>query len=183
MGIGKDRHSNRDIVGTYAALKTLDALVLARLGGAAILGQYTVAIQVVMVCGLLPTSFVTVIYPSMSRRYGQNGVALSIFWLSAKTGLGVFLIGLPIFVVGWYALPFIVPIILPNYIAGILAAQWSALVVMAAAFTVVESVFNVLKTAILLSAALLSVAAFVGGPRLSSGKSGNYFRLLRPRSA
>lgn len=150
------------IVGNViAALKTLDVLALTRFGSTELVGQYTVALQVAAASGLLPMSFVTVVYPTMSHRYGQTGYARPIFWLSVKAALGVLTAGILMAVIGWFSVPILIPIILPRYTMGIPAAQWSTLIVLVSALTVVESVFNVLKKQhFFIFAALLNVVAF-----------------------
>lgn len=145
-----------------AALKTLDVLALTRFGGTELVGQYTIALQVTAAAGILPMAFVTVVYPTMSHRYGQTGYARPIFWLSVKAAMGVLAAGMLIAVVGWLTVPILIPVILPRYTMGIPAAQWSTLIVLFSALTVVESVFNVLKKQqFFILAALLNVLAFV----------------------
>jgi hypothetical protein len=76
---------------------------------------------------------------------GQGEPISKIIKFSIKPLFFQFLLMLFLAIIGVYLLPIIVPIILPNYIDGILAAQWMLFIPVAQSFTSLNSIYNVLK--------------------------------------
>jgi hypothetical protein len=104
----------------------------------------TPTIQITAAISVLPNSIFQVIYPRLCQRYGEKGTIESMMKL-IFTPLKYLSIGLiPVFSVAiWLVDPFI-RVVLPNYVEGILAAQWSILAVYFRCLGGAQDVFTVI---------------------------------------
>jgi hypothetical protein len=81
----------------------------------------------------------------MAHRYGESHCAMDL-WRIAKNGaLAASGIGLVLGVCGWLALPTFVRLVLPRYIPGTRAAQYSAFLAVAMGMYVFDNIYNVIK--------------------------------------
>jgi len=89
------------------------------------LGNYTIARLVLMTFLIIPTTLSVLLYPKASGQYSvskSNRGLRNFFWLALGINL---LCLLPIAVVAYYSLPYLVTNFLPKYVKGIEAAQIS----------------------------------------------------------
>ena len=124
---------------------TIVKSLIFNIGGALSYGYFALSLIVENVFGIIPISLAKVIYPKMSIMLGQGEPISKIIKFSIKPLFFQFLLMLFLAIIGVYLLPIIVPIILPNYIDGILAAQWMLFIPVAQSFTSLNSIYNVLK--------------------------------------
>ena len=122
---------------------SLDRLMLVK--SILMLGYFTIAIQVGTFVRQIPTAFGMVIYPQMAHRYGENHCAMDIWRLARKAAFAASALGLAVGACAWLLLPTFVHIILPKYIPGIRAAQWSGFLGFAMGFYQFDNIYNVIK--------------------------------------
>lgn len=115
------------------------------IGGAINYGLFALSLIVENVFGVIPISLAKVIYPKMSIMLGQGEPISKIINFSIRPLFLQFLLMLFLAIIGVYLLPILVPIILPNYVDGILAAQWMLFIPVAQSFSSLNSIYNVLK--------------------------------------
>lgn len=118
---------------------------LFNVGGAINYGFFALSLIVENVLGVIPISLAKVIYPKMSIMLGQGEPISKIINFSIRPLFLQFLLMLFLAIIGVYLLPILVPIILPNYVDGILAAQWMLFIPVAQSFSSLNSIYNVLK--------------------------------------
>jgi len=140
---------------------TIVKSLIFNIGGALSYGFFALSLIVENVFGIIPISLANVIYPKMAIMLGQGEPISKIIKFSVKPLFFQFLLMLFLAIIGVYLLPIIVPMILPNYIDGILAAQWMLFIPVAQSFTSLNSIYNVLKKQKGYLISLLS-GAFIG---------------------
>jgi O-antigen/teichoic acid export membrane protein len=94
---------------------------------------------------MLPQALGQVVYPRMSEQYGQTGKIVDLIRMVATPIAITFGFTLLVVTVAWFAIPPAVSLILPKYVEGTQAAQWSVAAVLITALTPVNNVFNVVK--------------------------------------
>ncbi|WP_422931566.1 lipopolysaccharide biosynthesis protein [Singulisphaera sp. PoT] len=99
-------------------------LVLAHLGKQG-LGLYTLATVTSTTFSQLYLSTSQVIYPRMASQYGRTGRLDDLLSLSIKPTLALSAMMLGSAVVGWFLMPTVARIVLPNYVEGVQAARWT----------------------------------------------------------
>jgi len=122
---------------------SMDRLMLVK--STQVLGYFTIAIQVGAFVRQIPLAFGMVLYPQMAHQYGKNHCAMDIWRLSRKAAFAASALGLIAGVCGWVLLPIFVRHVLPKYIPGIPAAQWSGFLGFAMGFYLFDSIYNVIK--------------------------------------
>ncbi len=85
------------------------------------------------------------LFPRMSERYGKNGKVREIIIMGLKVVPYMFMMTIPMAVIGWYVLPPLVHYVLPNYVDAIPAAQWTLITILVSSFQPLTHVFNVVK--------------------------------------
>ena len=119
---------------------------------------------------ILTTSVAMVIYPRMAQEYGRSHDARATMKLARRPRLFLILAGIPVVVLGWILLAPITEWLLPNYLRGVPAAQWSLLTVYALGFTAGFPIFNVTRQQVLYAVAiLLGIAVFAAAVPLMRG--------------
>jgi O-antigen/teichoic acid export membrane protein len=88
------------------------------------MGLYGPALQIGAALGVLPTSIFQILYPRMCRKFGETGRVSSLFNMTFKTLLFLFLGLIPVFGLGWYLVKPFIELVLPKYVEGIPAARW-----------------------------------------------------------
>lgn len=146
----------------FLAWRSMDSVVLLSLAGSDGLGFYAVAVLFTQGGAALTNAVGQVLYPRMAEAYGRTGdprEALAMVWRPmALLGLA----GLPVFLLAWVSVPYVISWGLPKYAAGIPAAQWACVSAYLGCFLVDLPVFNVVKRQDLLALSLaLSAAAFL----------------------
>jgi len=114
-------------------------------GGALMYGFYALSSILQGAVGVIPASFGQVIYPRMSIMFGEGKTISYILKANIKPLFFQFAIMSGISVAGAFLLPIIIPLILPKYTGGILAAQWMLFVPVAQSFGALNNIYNVIK--------------------------------------
>jgi len=113
--------------------------------GALNFGLYSLSTIIQGAFGVIPHSFSQVIYPRMSIMLGQGKSVSYIVRSSLKPIVFQFFVMAGISIIGVLLLPIVIPIILPKYTEGILAAQWMLFVPVAQSFGALNNIYNVVK--------------------------------------
>lgn len=119
--------------------------VIFSVGGALNFGLYALSNIVQGAVGVIPASFSQVIYPRMSIMLGEGKPISFILKANIKPLFFQFVVMLGISVAGVLILPIVIPILLPKYTEGILAAQWMLFVPVVQSFGALNNIYNVVK--------------------------------------
>ena len=109
------------------------------------LGLFAIANMAGPTVAMLPRALSQVVYPRMSEQYGRTGRIRDLTQLVAVPTFITFGFTLLAVLVAWFATPPVVALILPEYVEGTSAAQWSVAATLVLALTPVNNVFNVAK--------------------------------------
>ena len=148
------------IVGQAGALfMTLDRFVLSE--SPQTLGYYAIAAQFAGMASMIPAAFNSVLYPRMSRQYGETHVAMALWQTAAKASLWSCVACAAAGLVAWFVLPQAIAWLLPSYLPSIEAAQWASLTGLAMGLSAFANIFNVLsRQYVYLAAAAVGVGVF-----------------------
>ncbi|MGN6830469.1 hypothetical protein [Paucibacter sp. M5-1] len=131
------------LLGQLGALfMTLDRLVLA--DSPQMLGYYAIAAQFAALAVMVPTAFNSVLYPQMSRNYGEHRSAMALWRQALRASMGMFAAGMVFAGICWLTIPVFVNTLLPAYTPAIEAARWTSLAAAAMTFSAFGNVLNVL---------------------------------------
>jgi O-antigen/teichoic acid export membrane protein len=119
-------------------------LVLSMLGTKG-LGIYALANIVQNMLMTFNNTISSISFPKMSLAYGQGKSITEVLKMPFKLILISLLIYTLILFTGWPLLPKVVEIVLPNYMAGVEAAQWMLLVALVSSFAVFSNIYMVIK--------------------------------------
>ncbi len=134
------------LVGQLAAWwPVLDSTLVLKFTGTRGLGLYALATMVGPVVGLLPQAMGQVVYPKMSEEYGRTGRLGPLIRMAIGPTLVTVAATLAAVAAGWFLIPPVARLLLPKYVEGIPAAQWSLAAAGIRAFSPVNNVFNVIK--------------------------------------
>ena len=134
------------IVGIVVAYWTnINNTIILKLGGTESYGYYSLAIAVVSSLTILGTSVTEVLYPKMSQGFGSGMTVKEMMRLPRKPVLINLILCVPVIIMIWWVLPWIVPILLPKYVGGIEAAQYAAFLIIPSVLNCYNLVFNVTK--------------------------------------
>ena len=128
------------------------------------MGLYAISNYVMIAVMAVPTAVNTLLYPKAAARFGATGDKSSLMGFWKKSLLLYAAMLLPLCVVLYFVLPFLVEAFMPKYVGGIRAAQLSLLTCMTFIYRGPSVIFGTLRRntlyIILLS---LSIACFWGG--------------------
>lgn len=125
------------------------------------LGLYALAGYVMTAVMMLPNSVNSLLYPKAAARYGQTNDPHSLYDFWKKSILIYFVLLVPVCVVLYYAIPFLVPLFMPKYEGGIVAAQYSLLTCITYISSGPAVIFGTLrKNNLYILVLLLSIALF-----------------------
>lgn len=131
------------LLGQLGALfMTLDRVVLA--DSQQLLGYYAIAAQFAALAVMVPTAFNSVLYPQMSRNYGEHRSAMALWRQALRASVGMFAAGMAFAGICWLAIPIFVATLLPAYVPAIEAARWTSLAAAAMTFSAFGNVLNVM---------------------------------------
>ena len=134
------------VVGIVLSLwGTLNNTLVLKLGGVANFGLFALATMVEGSLSIFANAMNQVLYPKMSFSFGSKMPLKEIYKIPIKPVLIISSITIPVIITGWFSLPFIVKSILPNYLGGVEAAQWTLLLLVMAIFTPYNLIFNVIR--------------------------------------
>lgn len=150
------------LLGQLGALfMTLDRLMLA--DSPQLLGFYAIAAQFAALAVMVPTAFNAVLYPQMSRNYGEHRSAMALWRQALRGSIGILAAGAAFGTICWMTIPHFVTLLLPAYTPAIEAARWTAWVALAMCFSTFGNVLNILgRQDIYLLSSSLGVAVFFG---------------------
>lgn len=102
---------------------TFNRLVMLQLGTTLEMGLYSPAIAVNTAMRLIPVTLSQYIYPKFSYMAGETNSKATIWKMAIKVSLIVFVILVPITVLGYFLMPWLIETIFPKYTEGVFAAQ------------------------------------------------------------
>lgn len=107
----------------YSLLTTIDRWVILKFLGVEELGNYTLAILCVSVLSLLPAVISQQMYPRMAFHYGKTQNTRSLQPLIIRQSMLATAVTLPVLIVAYITLPWLITRFLPEYILGITPAR------------------------------------------------------------
>ena len=102
---------------------TFDKLMLLKFSDLQSLGIYSFALYALVFSTLLSNSIASYIYPKMSYQYGKDKNALILWQYVKKITILLLVIQLPLFAIGYFIIPELIPKFFPNYTASIIPMQ------------------------------------------------------------
>lgn len=102
---------------------TIDKLLLLRYSNMTDVGLYSFGFNALSVFSLFSASIASYIYPRMTYSYGQNNDKLILWRYVKKITLILFLIQIPLAILGYYIIPLAINAFFPNYILSINTMQ------------------------------------------------------------
>lgn len=118
--------------------------IIFSVGGSMNFGLYALSTIIQGAVGVIPRAFSQVIYPKMSIMLGEGKPISQILKANIKPLYFQFGLMLTTAVVGAIVLPVVIPFILPNYVDGIVAAQWMLFVPAVQSFGALNNIYNVI---------------------------------------
>lgn len=147
----------------YVAWRSLDSLLIVNMYGPRMLGLFQVAVFTIGAGAALSSSLLQVTYPKMTIEYGRSHNAWNALRLTFRPLKWVAAAAIPMFLAGWFAMPYVVKWVMPKYVEGTAAAQWALVTVVGLCFMAPFSIFNVLKRqGVYLAVILAGAAVFLG---------------------
>jgi O-antigen/teichoic acid export membrane protein len=135
--------------------------VIFKTGGAVYFGLYSIASIIQGAIGIIPTAFGVITYPRMTTMFANGYLLRDIIISNLKLMIFQFLFLLFTAIIISISLPYFIPIILPKYNDGILAAQWMCFVPVVQSFDSLNNIYNVINKQRMLFFSLL-IGAFSG---------------------
>jgi O-antigen/teichoic acid export membrane protein len=134
------------IVGIIFSLwGTFQNTFVLKMGGAEKFGLFQLALMIETSMGVIVFSVSQVIYPKMAFEYGAGKKISELLRLSFKPILFIFIFLIPSIFIAWIFLPYAVEWLLPRYVKGVEAAQWTMLLLFISIWAVNNNVFNVVN--------------------------------------
>lgn len=133
------------VANVYGLWPTLQRTIILSLLGVKALGLYALANIVQNMLNTFSNAISSVVFPKMSNAYGAGSSFLDVLKIPLKLMLLALIFNLIILVLGWYLLPYIVNLFLPNYSSGIEAAQWMLIVAVINTFLIFSNIYMVIK--------------------------------------
>jgi len=157
----------------YSWWGVLDSTLVLKFTGTTGLGLYALAGLASKTVGMVSKALSQVVYPRMSQEYGSGaGIAalIRMVWLPVVFSLLVTgIMGAAV----WVTLPLFVRLILPKYLGGVEAAQWTLVSALVVSLMPINNVFNVVKRQDLYGVAMvIGMVTYVGGVFLLGGSAG-----------
>ena len=122
-----------------------DANLVLIFGGARQLGLYSLAGLVNSTFVMIPVSLTQVLFPMMTQRYGSTGRISELYRMAGAPSLMVFGLMLPLVAAAWFLIPPAVGWLVPKYVGGIAAAQWTLITALIMSFTPINNIFNIIR--------------------------------------
>lgn len=129
----------------YAYWGTLESTLMLVYCGTRGLGLYSLAAMASTAMLLLPLALSQVLYPQMAEHYGRHADVRALVRLALKPMLLALAAMAGLTAAGWFLAPPLTRLLLPNYVDGVPAAQWTMLVAPLMCLQPVNNVFNVVK--------------------------------------
>lgn len=158
----------------YTWWATLDATLVLAWAGTRGLGLYALAQLVTTTLRLVPDALGQVVYPHMAQEYGRGQGARALMRMARAPIATTAMILAAIAASGWFAMEPVVRLVLPKYLDGVTAAQWTLLSCVLLAFQPMNNVFNVIRRQRLYGTAIVAgMACYVVLVVMLGGRQGN----------
>jgi O-antigen/teichoic acid export membrane protein len=105
--------------------KTFSRTILLTFGTVLLVGYYSPAMAILTGIAMLPSAIGQYISPQMAFSLGKFNDAKRLWKWVWKSAFALILIGLPMVIIGWFAIPYFITAYFPNYVEGIFAAQFA----------------------------------------------------------
>lgn len=115
-----------------SSFSTVDRLLLLQKAGVETVGYYSLSLMVQQAMMVVPMSLAVYMYPRMTYHWGKDHDRAALWSRAWKSTLAAALVMLPVVVIGYLALPWLVHTFFPRYAPGIDAAR----------ITLIGSLFN-----------------------------------------
>jgi O-antigen/teichoic acid export membrane protein len=133
VGIAWDRHSLSLLLKTglpifvlfyiESSFSTFDRVFLLQAGGVEQVGYYSLSLLIQQAMLVVPMSIAVYAYPRMSFDWGKEGSRQAMWNVAWKSTAAAIALMLPLATAAYVALPWIVPMLFPDYAPGIDAAR------------------------------------------------------------
>lgn len=133
------------VANIYGLWPTFQRTIILSMLGTKGLGIYALANIVQGMLNTFNNSISSISFPKMSLAYGEGKSIIEVLKIPAKlvlVSLGIYSL---ILVVGWILLPPVVAFFLPNYTAGVEAAQWMFAVALVSSLGIFANIYMVIK--------------------------------------
>jgi O-antigen/teichoic acid export membrane protein len=124
---------------------TVNATLIVYFLGSEQLGLYAVANLAFGTLSVVPNSLNQILYPKLAREYGEGSTVSKMLITSVKSGALVFFVLLPLAIIAWFVLPYMIGIFLPKFAAGVDAAKFILLMPLVMSLAVVDNIYIVIK--------------------------------------
>jgi O-antigen/teichoic acid export membrane protein len=124
---------------------TLNATLIVYFLGSEQLGLYAVANLAFGTLSVVPNSLNQILYPKLAREYGEGSPVSTMLITSVKSGALVFFVLLPLAIIAWFVLPYMIDFFLPKFAAGVDAAKYILLMPLVMSLAVVDNIYIVIR--------------------------------------
>lgn len=100
-------------------IRSMPRLLLLRYGGVISVGLFSPALTVGTCMNLIPDQLGTFLHPQMGYKYGQTHCAKDMWKYFRTITILAPLVLLPVSIIGWFVMPYILEYIFPKYIASL----------------------------------------------------------------
>ncbi len=155
----------------YSYWSVLNLTLVFHYSGKEGLGLYQLSVIIGSATELIPMAVMQVVYPKMAQSWGQSENLDDLTAMVKWPILYILLGGIPFIIAGWVCLPYVVSFILPKYVGGIPAAQWSLLCAYTMCLQPLNEIYNVIKRQDLYAISLIVGGGVYASVLLSIGGS------------
>lgn len=129
----------------YGLWPTIQRTVILSLGGVKALGLFALAFIVQSMLGIVSSSISNISFPKMSYAYGKGASFKEILNIPLTFVLYAIVLHIIVAIIGWFLLPIVVEMFLPNYIEGTEAAQWMLIVSLVSVLVIFSNIYMVIN--------------------------------------
>lgn len=119
-------------------------MILATLGIKS-LGLFSLAFIVYSTLNTYTSSIASVTFPQMASAQGSGHSVKKLLSIPLKFVIQALIVSVVVVFIGWFVLPYLVNLFLPNYTEGIEAAQWMLPVALLGPLTVFSNVYMIIQ--------------------------------------
>lgn len=140
----------------YAWWPVLNSTLVLKYAGVTGLGLYALANMAGPTMAMFPKALSGVVYPSMVEEYARSEDIKILMRMVLRPTVITMASMLGLVWAGWLVIPSLVELILPKYVDGVAAAQWSVVSALVLAFQPMNTIFVVMKKQTLYGIAVAS---------------------------
>jgi O-antigen/teichoic acid export membrane protein len=133
------------VANVYSLWPIVQRTLVLSFGGTKSLGLFGLALMIENTVNVLSASISGVSFPKMSMAWGKNHNFQELIRILIKPVLVGFGVSSGLLLMGWFILPYFIKYLLPNYVEGLAAAQWSLVVGCIAIFAVFSNVYMIIQ--------------------------------------